>query len=236
MSKNTQLLTRWQQICAQLQANATLCGRDPRNVHLLAVSKQHPPEAIRALAQAGQRDFGENYVQEAVEKQQHLTDLNLTWHYIGQIQSNKTRLIAEHFHWAHTVDQIKYANRLNEQRPAHLPPLQVCIQVKLAAEVGKGGLWPEQVAELALSIQQCSRLTLRGLMCIPQPLSDPHAQLAQFQKMTALMQKLNAQGMSLDTLSMGMSDDYPAAIAAGATLIRIGTAIFGTRKRINEEQ
>ena len=236
MSEENQLLTRWRQVCAQLDASASQCGRDPASVRLLAVSKQHAAETIRVLARAGQVDFGESYVQEAQQKQVSLNDLTLTWHFIGQIQSNKTRLIAEHFQWVHTVDRLKHAIRLNEQRPAHRGPLQICIQVKLVEEAGKGGIWPEQVADLAKAIQPLSQVTLRGLMCIPPPLSDPAAQLAQFQRMAVLMQELNEQGLSLDTLSMGMSDDYPAAIAAGATLIRIGTAIFGTRKQKHEEQ
>ncbi len=236
MSEENTLISRWLQVYQQLAKATTTAGRDPASVKLLAVSKQHSAETIRALALAGQRDFGESYVQEAQRKQALLSDLPLCWHFIGQIQSNKTRAIAEHFDWVHTLDRHKHAERLNEQRPTHLPALQVCIQVMLAEESGKGGLWPEEVLALAQQIQQLPRLKLRGLMCIPPPLTDPNAQLAQFQRMQALLKQLNTHGLSLDTLSMGMSDDYVAAIAAGATIIRIGTAIFGQRNSQHEDQ
>jgi hypothetical protein len=236
MSEENTLIHRWQQVRQQLDAAATTAGRDAAKVRLLAVSKQHSALAIRQLANAGQRDFGESYGQEAQRKQAELTDLPLCWHFIGQLQSNKTRLIATHFDWVHTLDRLKHAERLNEQRPAHLPALQACIQVKLAEETGKGGLWPEQVLELSQQMQQLPRLQLRGLMCIPPPIKDPSAQKAQFQRMQNLLQQLNAHGLSLDTLSMGMSDDYVAAIAAGATIVRIGTAIFGQRNSKHENQ
>jgi pyridoxal phosphate enzyme (YggS family) len=229
MSKQADVIARWQQVNAQLQAAARACGRDPAQLKLLAVSKQHPAELIRGLALTGQRDFGESYAQEAQQKMAALADFQLTWHFIGQLQSNKTRVIAEQFDWLHTLDNLKHATRLHSQRPANRAPLQVCIQVKLAEEVGKGGIRPEEVAALALHIAQLPQLTLRGLMCIPPPVAGYERQLAQFQRMTELLDQLNAQGMTLDTLSMGMSDDYPAAIAAGSTLIRIGTAIFGKR-------
>lgn len=236
MSEENRLIHRWQQVRAQLDAAAIAAGRDPAMVRLLAVSKQHSAAAIRELAEAGQHEFGESYVQEAQRKQAELSDLPLCWHFIGQIQSNKTRVIASQFEWVHTLDRLKHAERLNEQRPIHLPALQVCIQVMLAEETGKGGLWPEQVVELAQHIVQLPRLKLRGLMCIPPPMTDLATQQAQFQRMQALLQQLNTHGLSLDTLSMGMSDDYVAAISAGATIIRIGTAIFGPRNPEHENQ
>lgn len=213
-----------------LQQTARLHGRDAQSVRLLAVSKQHPAAAVRALAQAGQRDFGENYLQEALPKLAELADLNLTWHFIGQLQSNKTRAVAEHFQWVHTVDRDKIATRLNEQRPHYAPALQVCIQVKLAEEANKGGVWPEDVLPLAQHIRQLPRLTLRGLMCIPPPTDNPEEQLAQFMRLKALFDALNEQRLGMDTLSMGMSNDYQAAIKAGSTMVRIGTALFGDRQ------
>jgi pyridoxal phosphate enzyme (YggS family) len=179
---------------------------------------------------ADQRDFGESYAQEALPKMAALEGLSLRWHFIGQLQSNKTRAVAEHFQWVHTLDRDKIATRLHEQRPHHAPPLQVCIQVKLAEETGKGGVWEKEVPALAQHIQQLARLKLRGLMCIPPPAQQFDAQLAQFQRLHTLFEQLNAGGLALDTLSMGMSGDYPAAIAAGSTLVRIGTAIFGERQ------
>jgi PLP dependent protein len=214
----------------QLDAACRTCGRAPNSVTLLAVSKQQSVAAMRAIATVGQRDFGESYAQEALDKMNALTDLDLRWHFIGQLQSNKTRPIAERFHWVHTLDRDKIATRLHEQRPFNAPPLQVCIQVKLAEESGKGGVWSADVAALAAHIEKLPRLQLRGLMCIPPPARDAAEQLAQFQQLATLQQQLNAAGHSLDTLSMGMSGDFPAAIAAGATIVRIGTAVFGTRR------
>ncbi|MGD9843026.1 MAG: YggS family pyridoxal phosphate-dependent enzyme [Steroidobacteraceae bacterium] len=229
MNEQINIIEHWQQVRDQLWLAARDCGRDPAGIQLLAVSKQHSAELIRTLALAGQRDFGESYAQEAQQKMAALAELDLTWHFIGQLQSNKTRLIAEHFAWLHTLDNAKHASRLHAQRPPDRAPLQVCIQVKLAEETGKGGISPQQIPALAAHITQLSRLKLRGLMCIPPPVAEYAAQLAQFQRLSELLRQLNAQGMALDTLSMGMSDDYPAAIAAGATLIRVGTAIFGKR-------
>lgn len=217
------------QVRHQINAAVRAVGRAPDSVRLLAVSKQQPVAAIRALAAAGQRDFGESYAQEALPKIEALRGLDLSWHFIGQLQSNKTRVIAGHFHWVHTLDRDTLATRLHQQRPADAPPLQVCIQVKLAEETGKGGIWPEQVPELAQHVRHLSGLTLRGLMCIPPPMNDPVRQQAQFERLRDLLGQLNATGLALDTLSMGMSGDYAAAIAAGATVVRIGTAIFGTR-------
>jgi PLP dependent protein len=219
------------QIIASLASAARDCGRDPASIRLLVVSKQQPAGAIELLANAGQCDFGESYLQEALAKIASLNARNLTWHFIGQLQSNKTRPVAEHFQWVHTLDRVKIAARLNEQRPHYAPPLNVCLQVKLAEEAGKGGLWPEEVPALAKAVSELPHLKLRGLMCIPPPQDSYVAQLAQFQRMQQLRNELNTQGYALDTLSMGMSDDYTAAIAAGATLVRIGTALFGPRPR-----
>ena len=227
------LTDRLCQVRQQLAHAAQHAGREPQSIRLLAVSKTHPADQLRIAAQAGQLDFGESYLQEALAKIEALADLKLTWHFIGQLQSNKTRPVAEHFQWVHTVDRDKIATRLNEQRPHYAPPLNVCIQVKLAEEAGKGGVWPEQVLPLARHIQTLPRLQLRGLMCIPPPSDDYATQLAHFMRMRDLLAQLNTQvnkqGFEMDTLSMGMSDDFAAAIAAGATMLRIGTAIFGER-------
>lgn len=201
----------------------------PNSVRLLAISKGHPAEAIRRLAELGQREFGENYLQEAQPKMALLQDLPLTWHYTGQIQANKTRPIALAFDWVHTVDRERIAQRLDEQRPAGLPPINVCIQVRLEEEVGKGGIEPREVAALADRIRTFPRLRLRGLMCIPPPRDNFGEQRAQFQRLADCLLDLNRRGLGLDTLSMGMSQDLEAAIAAGATLVRIGTALFGAR-------
>ena len=235
MTEPADLTKRLQQLNSSMAQAAVACGRDPQSVRLLAVSKQHSPAAIRALSDAGQRDFGESYLQEALPKMEVLRDLNLVWHFVGQLQSNKTRAVAEHFQWVHTLDRDKIATRLNEQRPHYATPLNICIQVKLAEESGKGGLWPDEVLPLAAHIRQLSRLKLRGLMCIPPPQQDHAAQLAQFTRMQALLNDLNAKGFALDTLSMGMSDDHVAAIAAGATIVRIGTALFGARTASEQE-
>jgi pyridoxal phosphate enzyme (YggS family) len=221
----------------QVAEAAVRHGRDLAEVHLLAVSKQQPPSAIAEAAAAGQRDFGENYLQEAVSKIEACKllggSLELTWHFIGQLQSNKTRLVAENFDWAHTVDRDKLAQRLNDQRPHEAKPLQVCIQVKLAKEETKGGIAAGEALALAKYIIKLPRLTLRGLMCIP-PVSDSvEQQRHYFAQLALLKQQLNQQlvtdSVHLDTLSMGMSHDYDAAIAEGATIVRIGTAIFGQR-------
>lgn len=217
------------QVRAEVATAAKMAGRAAQSVTIVAVSKQQPATRIRVLAEAGQRDFGESYVQEALPKMAALQDLNLCWHFIGQLQTNKTRAVAEQFQWVHTVDRDKLATRLNDQRPHYAPPIQVCVQIKLAEEAGKGGVWPEQAAALIAHIHTLPRLKLRGLMCIPPPVSDRNAQRAQFDRLRQLLDDLNAQGHALDTLSMGMSDDYAAAIAAGSTLVRIGTAIFGQR-------
>jgi PLP dependent protein len=205
-------------------------GRPAQSVGLVAISKGQPAEAIRMLAECGQRDFGENYLQETLPKLAALESLQLTWHFTGQIQANKTREIAERFQWVHTLDRERIAVRLNEQRPHYAPPLYICLQVRLADEPGKGGIAPAEVAALARRVQELPRLQLRGLMCLP-PLRESFAeQKALFDRLAACRAELNAQGFSLDTLSMGMSADMEAAVAAGATWVRIGTALFGERR------
>jgi pyridoxal phosphate enzyme (YggS family) len=205
-------------------------GRDANSVRLIAVSKSQPAAAIRAVAELGQREFGENYVQEALPKLEQLADLKLTWHYIGQLQTNKTRPVAEHFHWVHTLDRERIAVRLSEQRSPHAAPLNVCIQVRLADEPGKGGISKTELAALARRVRELPRLQLRGLMCIPPPREGFEAQRQLFAELADCAQALRDQGMPLDTLSMGMSGDLEAAVAAGATCVRIGTAIFGERR------
>lgn len=205
-------------------------GRDPDSVRLIAVSKTQPVELIRTLAALGQQEFAENYVQEALPKLAALADLSLTWHYIGQLQANKTRVVAEHFQWVHTLDRERIAVRLSEQRSVHAQPLNVCIQVRLADEPGKGGISKTELAQLARRVVELPRLRLRGLMCIPPPREGFEAQRQLFAELAECARELREQGMQLDTLSMGMSGDLEAAVAAGATCVRIGTAIFGERK------
>jgi pyridoxal phosphate enzyme (YggS family) len=211
---------------------ATACaaaGRTADCVTLLAVSKGHPAESVRAASQLGVQDFGESYLQEAVSKIAALKGLELTWHYIGQIQANKTKPIAEHFSWVHTVDRLKVLERLSAQRPYYAPDLQVCVQVRLAAEAGKGGAEPADVLALAQAAQQLPKLKLRGLMCIPPPETLAAKQEHWFRMLAELAAQLRANDIETDTLSMGMSDDLEAAIRCGSTLIRVGTAIFGPR-------
>jgi pyridoxal phosphate enzyme (YggS family) len=210
------------QACAQ-------AGRPAADVQLLAVSKTFGPEAVQQAFDAGQRAFGENYIQEAVEKILSLSGLPLEWHCIGPIQSNKTRWVAEHFHWAHTVDRLKIAQRLSEQRPAHLPPLQVCIQVNVDGGATKSGVTPEEALSLARAVHGLPGLRLRGLMCIPEPAPDFVAARQVFTRAKAVFEDLVSQGLPLDTLSMGMSGDLDAAIAGGSTMVRVGSAIFGAR-------
>ncbi len=211
-------------------AKATIdAHRAVGEVQLLAVSKTFPAAAVREAYQGGQRAFGENYLQEALDKMSLLNDLPLEWHFIGPIQSNKTRPIAENFAWVHGVDRLKVAQRLSEQRPVGLPPLNICVQVNVGGEVSKSGVAMDEAAQLAQEISHLPHLKLRGLMSIPAPASDETEQRAAFAKMRVLLEKLNERGMSLDTLSMGMSHDFPAAIKEGATIVRVGTAIFGAR-------
>ncbi|MEE4718553.1 YggS family pyridoxal phosphate-dependent enzyme [Pseudomonas alliivorans] len=200
--------------------------RDPASVGLLAVSKTKPSSALREAYAAGLRDFGENYLQEALGKQAELADLPLCWHFIGPIQSNKTRAIAENFAWVHSVDRLKIAQRLSEQRPEGLEPLNICIQVNVSGEASKSGCTPEDLPALAAAISALPRLRLRGLMAIPEPTEDQAEQAAAFAAVRTLQDHLD---LPLDTLSMGMSHDLEAAIAQGATWVRIGTALFGAR-------
>lgn len=204
-------------------------GRSPGSVQLLAVSKTQPAAVLREAYAAGQRHFGESYLQEALPKMQALADLDITWHFIGPIQSNKTRDIARHFDWVHSVERDKIARRLNEQRPAGEKPLNICLQVNISGEANKSGAAPADIANLAASCATLPNLRLRGLMAIPAPESDPDRQRRPFRQVQELQVKLNQQGYRLDTLSMGMSDDLEAAILEGATLVRIGTAVFGER-------
>lgn len=210
----------------RINAAALRARRDPATIGLLAVSKTKPASALREAYAAGLRDFGENYLQEALSKQLELADLPLCWHFIGPIQSNKTRAIAEHFAWVHSVDRLKIAQRLSEQRPEHLPPLNICIQVNVSGEASKSGCTPADLPALAAAISALPRLKLRGLMAIPEPTEDSAEQNAAFAAVHSLREQLN---LPLDTLSMGMSHDLEAAIAQGATWVRIGTALFGAR-------
>jgi pyridoxal phosphate enzyme (YggS family) len=204
-------------------------GRAPASVTLLAVSKTFPPEAIRAAYAAGQCLFGENYLQEALEKISALQALPLEWHFIGPIQSNKTRALAEHFSWIHSVERLKIAERLAAQRPPDMPPLNICLQVNVSGEASKSGAAPDEVETLALQIARLPRLRLRGLMAIPAPADTLAAQREPFARLRLLFDRLNTHGLQLDTLSMGMSQDMQAAIQEGATMVRIGSAIFGQR-------
>ena len=214
------------QVSQRIRAAADAVQRDASSIHLLAVSKTKPAQAVREAYAAGMRDFGENYLQEALGKQAELTDLPLSWHFIGPIQSNKTRAIAENFAWVHSVDRLKIAQRLSEQRPADLPPLNICIQVNVSGEASKSGCTPADLPALADAISALPRLKLRGLMAIPEPTEDRTAQDAVFAAVRNLQNSLN---LPLDTLSMGMSHDLESAIAQGATWVRIGTALFGAR-------
>jgi pyridoxal phosphate enzyme (YggS family) len=230
ISENLQLVQH------RIATSAQAAGRDPSSVTLLAVSKTFDVQAVLAAAQAGQRAFGENYVQEAIDKiaatrdmREHNPDLQLEWHFIGPIQSNKTRQIAEHFDWVHSVDRLKIAQRLSEQRPADMPPLQICLQVNVSGEATKSGLEPEALLELARAVVLLPNIRLRGLMAIPEPTEDVQQQRAAFAKLRFMQNDLQAVGIQTDTLSMGMSSDMDAAIAEGATIVRIGTAIFGVR-------
>jgi pyridoxal phosphate enzyme (YggS family) len=204
-------------------------GRAPGEVRVLAVSKTKPPDAVLAAAEVGQREFGENHVQDALTKLDALAHLDLVWHFIGPIQSNKTRVVASRFDWVHSIDRAKIARRLNQQRPENLPPLNVCIQVNVSGESSKSGVQADQVEALAQVVSELPRLALRGLMTLPQPCDDLEEQRRPFAALRVILEAQNARGLELDTLSMGMTNDMEAAIAEGATIIRIGTAIFGAR-------
>lgn len=219
------------QLRQRLSKASALAGRSD-DVQLLAVSKAQSAESIRAVWQTGQRDFGENYLQEALEKILQLQDLDICWHFIGPIQANKTRPIAEHFAWVHSIDRLKVAQRLSAQRPPQLPPLNICIQVNIDDESSKSGIPPEELEPLALAITDLPRLRLRGLMAIPAPRPDEQQQRKPFFHLAQLLDTLRARSSalaSMDTLSMGMSADLEAAVAAGSTLVRVGTALFGER-------
>ena len=227
ISENLQLVQH------RIATSAQAAGRDPTSIRLLAVSKTFDAQAVLTAAQAGQRAFGENYVQEAFDKisstREVNPDLQLEWHFIGPIQSNKTRQIAEHFDWVHSVDRLKIAQRLSEQRPVDMPPLQICLQVNVSGEATKSGLEPDALLELARVVNTLPNIRLRGLMAIPEPTEDVEQQRAAFAKLRLMQNDLQAVGIQTDTLSMGMSADMDAAIAEGATIVRIGTAIFGDR-------
>ncbi|KZE28900.1 YggS family pyridoxal phosphate-dependent enzyme [Crenobacter luteus] len=214
---------------ARIAAAARAAGRPEGAVSLLAVSKTFPADAVRAAHAAGQTAFGENYVQELVDKTSTLAELPLEWHFIGPLQSNKTRPVAERAAWVHSVDRLKIAERLSAQRPDALPPLNVCVQVNVSAEASKSGVAPGEAVALARAVAALPRLRLRGLMCIPEPTDDASRLAEQFATLRRLLEQLNAEGLALDTLSMGMSADLEPAIAEGATLVRVGSAIFGAR-------
>jgi len=205
--------------------------RSPTDICVVAASKTRAPEAIREAYKNGLCDFGENYLQEALEKIAALAGLNLCWHFIGPIQSNKTRAIAEHFHWVHSVARLKIARRLSEQRPDHLAPLQICLQVNISSEASKSGATPDELPELVEGIKALPRINLRGLMAIPAAFTNEQQQVQAFSRMGSLLQELQPLAPTMDTLSMGMSADLEAAIAQGSTMIRVGTDIFGPRSR-----
>ncbi len=220
-----------QQVHRRLAQACEGAARPVQSVTLLAVSKTSAASVVREAHAAGEHRFGENYVQEGVDKIAALADLRgqLEWHLIGPLQSNKTRIVAEQFDWVHSVDRLKLAQRLSDQRPAQLPPLQVCLQVNISREASKSGLAPGDVAAVAREVAALPRLRLRGLMAIPEPVDGFEAQRAPHRALRELLLGLNSQGLQLDTLSMGMSADLEAAVAEGATIVRVGTAIFGAR-------
>ena len=224
-----------QQVHERVARACAQAGRPVRSVTLLAVSKTFGADAVREAVAAGEHRFGENYVLEGLEKIAALGELRdrLEWHLIGPLQSNKTRIVAEQFDWVHSVDRLKIAQRLSEQRPAHRAPLQVCLQVNISGETSKSGLRPDEVPELAHAVAALPGLSLRGLMAIPEPAADFAAQRAPHRALRELLARLQAGGLALDTLSMGMSADLEAAIAEGATIVRIGSAIFGSRPAVS---
>ena len=223
------IATNIAKIRSQIDTYASNCGRDPARIQLLAVSKTKPAEDIRAAYAAGQTAFGENYLQEALSKIGQLQDLPLEWHFIGGIQSNKTRALAENFDWVHTLASEKHARRLNDQRPDNKSALNVCIQINVSGEASKGGIEPEEIMPLAQAIAEMPNLNLRGLMAIPAPTDDIDEQHQAFARLAKMQQAMQQAGIDTDTLSMGMSDDMQAAIEQGSTMVRIGTAIFGKR-------
>ena len=225
----TSIAANLQAVRARIAAACIAAGRQAESVQLLAVSKTWPAARVREAAAAGQRSFGENYVQEGADKATELADLGLEWHFIGPLQSNKTRQVAESFAWMHSIDRLKIAERLAAQRPPGLPPLQFCVQVNVSGEASKSGCTPEEAVALAHAAAMLPNLCLRGLMAIPEPTDDDRLLRSRFALLRQLRDRLNAEGLSLDTLSMGMSEDLEAAIMEGATMVRIGTAIFGKR-------
>jgi pyridoxal phosphate enzyme (YggS family) len=226
---STPISENLQRVRQQIQIASVAAGRTAEAVKLLAVSKTMPAQAVREAYAAGQIAFGENYIQEGVDKRAELADLPLEWHCIGPIQSNKTKLVAENFAWAHSLDRLKIAERLSAQRPAHLPPLQVCLQVNVDGGANKSGVSPKDLLALAQAVAKLPQLKLRGLMTIPEPAENESAARAVHHQAKALFDSLNAVGLNLDTLSMGMTADLEAAIAEGSTCVRVGTAIFGLR-------
>jgi hypothetical protein len=223
------LADKYSAVRRQITLACENASRSPDSVSLLAVSKTRSADEVRELSRCGQRAFGENYLQEALDKIEALSDLGLEWHFIGPIQSNKTRPIAEHFDWVHSVDRLKIATRLSEQRPARLPPLNICLQVNISDEASKSGCSPDELPTLAAAVARLPNLRLRGLMAIPKPEDDPQRQRAVFAQVRELLQQLQQSHPGLDTLSMGMSADIDAAIQEGSTLVRVGTALFGPR-------
>ena len=225
----TTISARLQAVIARIDKAARQSGRNPDAITLLAVSKTWPASAVREAAAAGQRSFGENYVQEGADKAAELAALGLEWHFIGPLQSNKTRAVAENFAWVHSVDRLKIAERLSEQRPEALLPLQVCLQVNISGEASKSGVAVSEVRALAQQVAQLPRLKLRGLMAIPAPTDDFLQQRHEFARLREIFDELKCTGLPLDTLSIGMSHDLEAAIAEGASIVRVGSAIFGER-------
>jgi PLP dependent protein len=223
------LPARIQAVQERVARAAEAAGRSAQSVTLLAIGKAQPLPLLNAAAACGLEHFGESYLQEALAKITALRERGLTWHFVGRVQANKTRPIAEEFAWVHALDRVRIAERLAAQRPPHAPPLNVCLQVNLAGEDAKGGVAPEELAPLAAAVAKLPRLALRGLMCIPPEEAEPARQRAWFAKLRELRDQLNVQGARLDTLSMGMSGDFEAAIAEGATIVRLGTALFGPR-------
>lgn len=229
MGRAQEIFEQRQRVVARITAAAQSAGRDLADILLLAVSKTFPTDDLRAAQSAGQGCFGESYLNEALPKLEALTDPAPEWHFIGPLQSNKTLSIAEHFAWVHSLDRLKHAERLNAQRPDDLPPMNVCLQINISSESSKSGVVPAALPALAAAVAKLPRLKLRGLMAIPAPTTDIQAQREAFRAVRLAFEGLRAQGLALDTLSMGMTDDLEAAIAEGATIVRIGSAIFGAR-------
>ncbi len=228
----TEISINLNEVTQQIRAHESKYNRPQNSVTLLAVSKSQPLEKIQQAITAGQKSFGENYLQEALEKITQLNNPQLEWHFIGPIQSNKTKKIAEHFQWVHSIENFNTAKRLNDQRPSHLPPLNICIQVNISEEITKSGVQPDDVIKLAIACLEFPRLTLRGLMTLPAATDNFQQQRTAFQKVRLLQENLRKKGFTLDTLSMGMSHDMEASTAEGATMVRIGTKIFGKRQKI----